>query len=96
VSRDFIEPVRSSVPVLMFSGGVDGSTPSWLGSDAVRYLSHGRQIYARYAGHQLDNECVGPLIDAFIASARADGIDASCAARIRRPSFATELPFKSP
>jgi pimeloyl-ACP methyl ester carboxylesterase len=95
VAAAFIEPLRTNVPILMFSGGVDGSTPPWLGKDALKFLAHGRQINARYYGHQLDHRCVWDVLHQFIETASVDAIDASCAGRIRRPAFATDYPPKS-
>jgi pimeloyl-ACP methyl ester carboxylesterase len=58
VPASFIEPVRSAVPVLMFSGEADGSTPQWLGEGAVKYLSNGRQIEVKHYGYQVDSPCM--------------------------------------
>jgi pimeloyl-ACP methyl ester carboxylesterase len=88
----FLAPVRSGVPVLMFSGDADGSTPPWFGAAALRALAHGRQIVARHYGHQLESPCLWGILDEFVRKGSARGIDASCADEIRRPPFATELP----
>lgn len=92
VPATFIAPVKSNLPVLMFSGDADGSTPPWYGKDAVRYLPNGKQLLARYYGHQLDSPCMWKIMREFIDKASVIGIDASCAEQIRRPPFATEIP----
>jgi len=92
VPPSFIDPVKSDRPVLMFSGDVDASTPPWFGEQAVKNLSQGRQIQARYYGHQLDGPCVLQALADFVASSRIDSVDARCAADIRRPPFVTEIP----
>ncbi len=92
VPRDFIDPVTSDRPVFMFSGEADGSTPPWFAKEAVKYLSRGRQVQARYYGHQLDSPCLWKAASEFVAKGTGDGIDMGCAAEIRRPPFATDLP----
>lgn len=92
VPSSFIAPVKSDLPVLMFSGDADGSTPPWYGKDAIRYLPNGKQILARYYGHQMDNPCMWEIMRQFIDKASVLGIDTSCTEKIRRPPFATEIP----
>jgi pimeloyl-ACP methyl ester carboxylesterase len=92
VSRSFIDPVKSTLPVLMFSGELDGSTPPWFGKRAIEYLPNGQQITARYYGHQLDSPCLWAVMRDFIQSASARGVDTACVEEIRRPPFATDIP----
>jgi pimeloyl-ACP methyl ester carboxylesterase len=92
VPESFIEPVKSDIPIIMFSGEVDGSSPPWFGQNAVRYMQNGVQILARYYGHQLDSPCLWEVMRTFINSASVREIDSSCSETIRRPPFATELP----
>jgi pimeloyl-ACP methyl ester carboxylesterase len=92
VSRDFIDPIKSPLPILMFSGGVDGSTPPWLGEAAVKFLTNGKQVQARYYGHQLDSPCMWAILQKFVERASTAGLDVSCAAKIRRPPFAIQIP----
>jgi hypothetical protein len=92
IPASFISPVRSDIPIIMFSGEVDGSSPPWFGKDAVRYMPNGIQILARYYGHQLDSPCLWEVMRTFINSASVREIDSSCAEKIRRPPFATEIP----
>lgn len=91
VDRSFIEPVKSTVPVLMFSGELDAATPPWLGADAMRYLPNGMQLWVRYYGHQFDSLCQQEIMRAFIESASVKNLHTSCADTIRRPPFATQL-----
>jgi pimeloyl-ACP methyl ester carboxylesterase len=92
IGASYINPVRSSVPVLMISGELDGSTPPSLGAEAIRYLSNGRQVKIRYYGHQLDSPCVWKILSDFIGAGTSEKLDTSCTEKIRRPPFATELP----
>jgi pimeloyl-ACP methyl ester carboxylesterase len=88
----FLQPVRSSVPVLMISGEVDGSTPPSLGQHALEFMPNGRQIRVRYYGHQLDSRCVWDIMRSFVERAAVGGLDTTCVPAIHRPPFATELP----
>lgn len=92
VPESFIDPVRSSAPVLMISGEADGSTPPWYGEKAVKYLPNGRQLKIRYYGHQLNSPCVWKIMGDFVDKGSAEGLDTSCTQAIRRPSFASALP----
>jgi hypothetical protein len=92
VPQSFIDPVKSSIPVLMISGEVDGSSPAWFGAQAVKYLTNGSQVNIRYYGHQIDDPCVIRIEDEFIERGSFKGIDTSCTRQIRRPPFATSIP----
>lgn len=92
VPEGYLDPVRSNAPVLIFSGELDGSTPPWFGKSALQSLPNGVQITARYYGHQLDSPCAVEALDALIAKGSAKAVDGTCAAAIRRPPFATEIP----
>jgi pimeloyl-ACP methyl ester carboxylesterase len=92
VPSHFTDYITTSIPVLLFSGAVDGSTPPWFGEGAVRELRNGRQVVVRYMGHQTDSPCAWGIIERFIATASAVDVDVSCTEKIRRPPFVTELP----
>jgi pimeloyl-ACP methyl ester carboxylesterase len=92
VERSFLEPVRSDAPVLALTGEWDPATPPVQGDEAIRTLPNGRHIVVPSAGHGFDGlrgtkDCLTPLLVAFIRTADAKGLDASCVAAIRRPPF---------
>ena len=91
IPRSYVEPVTSSVPVLMISGELDGSVTPGLGADALSHLRQGRQVKIRYYGHQVDDPCVWRLLSDFIDTADAAKVDTTCTEQIRRPSFPKEL-----
>jgi pimeloyl-ACP methyl ester carboxylesterase len=43
VPRSFLKPIESRIPVVMFSGDADGSTPPWIAEGVVKFLPNGRQ-----------------------------------------------------
>lgn len=92
VPKSFIDPVTSDLPVMMFSGEVDGSSPPWFGKSAMKHLPNGEQILVRYYGHQLNSPCMWEIMRKFVDAASVRGIDTSCTEKIRRPPFATEIP----
>jgi len=92
IPASYVSQVQSDVPVLMMSGELDGSTPPWLGTEAMAHLTNARQIRIRYYGHQLDSPCMWKVVADFINSGSVEKLDTSCTDSIRRPPFATELP----
>ena len=92
IAPNYIDLVKSDLPVLMISGEVDGSSPPWFGENAVKFLPNGRQLKIRYLGHQADGPCLREIFGDFIAAASAKNLDTSCTDKIRRPPFAMKLP----
>jgi len=88
----FLEPIRSAVPTVFYSGDADGATPPWLAGAAVRFLTNGRQILVPHMGHQLSGPCSWDVIRDFIDRPSVRELDASCTAGIKRPPFASEVP----
>ena len=92
VPKDFLNPVTSDVPTILYSGEADGSTPEWVAAAALPFLSNGRQIHVRHTGHQIPGPCTWDLIRDFIMHPAARDLDASCVAAIKRPPFVLEAP----
>jgi pimeloyl-ACP methyl ester carboxylesterase len=92
IAPSYIEPVKSDLPVLMISGEVDGSSPTWFGESALKFLPNGRQLKIRYLGHQFEGKCLRDIFTSFIKEGSAKNLDASCTEKIRRPPFATQFP----
>lgn len=91
VPETFTDPVRSEIPVIMFSGEADGSTPPWIGEAAVKFFANGRQIIARHTGHQIDGPCTWNLMQAFLKTPSVSQLDSSCIEKAKRPRFATDF-----
>src|SRR5262249_37531378 len=89
IPPDYSQPVKSDVPVLMVSGEIDPVTPASAGAEALRFLTHGRQIVGKSWSHGSASDCVDRLMADFIAGGSADGLDASCMEKIARPPFFT-------
>jgi pimeloyl-ACP methyl ester carboxylesterase len=86
VPASFLAPVKSDVPALLVSGGLDPVTPPWLAKTVAQTLSRGRLIVIPNATHT-SYECVENLVADFIDKGTAEGLDASCVEQIKRPPF---------
>ncbi len=69
VSPSFVAPVRSNVPVLMFSGADDPWTPPFEADEALHYLPNGKHVVIPDAGHDLDRASLTAQAAAFIDAA---------------------------
>jgi pimeloyl-ACP methyl ester carboxylesterase len=92
IDSSYLEPVKSDLPVLMISGEVDGSSPTWFGESALKFLPNGRQLKIRYLGHQFEGKCLRDIFTTFTKNGSAKDLDTSCTEKIRRPPFATHIP----
>lgn len=73
-------PVRSDVPVLLFSGERDPATPAEASREMARHLGRSRHLVVRGAGHQIGHDaCRARIIAAFFRNpAGAAPLDTSC------------------
>jgi pimeloyl-ACP methyl ester carboxylesterase len=79
VPADAKTPVRSDVPVLILSGGLDPVTPPANGAEVAKTLPASRHIVARGYGHIVSPHACGPrLIAAFIDDPGFATLPASC------------------
>jgi pimeloyl-ACP methyl ester carboxylesterase len=92
ISATFLDPVKSSAPVLMIVGEADAASGPWFAEAAIKSLPNGRLVKIRYYGHQFGEPCTKSIFSAFVEKGSAAGLDTSCTEAIRRPPFATELP----
>ena len=92
VPRDFYEPVRSDVPALIFSGGIDPATPPRHGDQVASTLANARHFVAPQVGHGVSlHGCAPRLIESFIRAGNARQLDGRCLERIPRPLFVLPL-----
>jgi len=76
---DFITPVTSDKPVLLFSGGMDPVTPPAYAAEVAKTLPNSRQIVARGYGHVVSPAACGPrLIATFVEDAGFGRLAESC------------------
>ena len=95
IERDFGEPVRSDVPVLILTGEWDPVTPPSNGATVAKTLTNSLHIVVPHGAHGLGGlegiDCIDRILTEFIERGTAKGIDANCVQSIRRKGFATDL-----
>jgi pimeloyl-ACP methyl ester carboxylesterase len=92
VPADYYDPVRSDVPVLTLSGGIDPATPSHYAEEVARTLPHSRQLVAPQIGHGVSlHGCAPRLIESFVRAGNGDALDGKCLEKIPRPLFMPPL-----
>ena len=76
---DFTQPLRSNVPTLLLSGGLDPVTPPAYGDEVARTLPRSRHIVARGFGHIVSpHACAPRLIAAFVDEAGFTTLPEAC------------------
>jgi pimeloyl-ACP methyl ester carboxylesterase len=88
---DFTTPVRSDVPTLLLSGGLDPVTPPAYADEVAKTLPHSRHIVAPGYGHLVSpHACAPRLVAEFVDKASVDALPASCVEFLQhttRPPF---------
>lgn len=83
---DWADPVRSDVPVLLFSGAYDPATGARWATEVVRALPNGVQVIVP-GSHTPWNACVDRITRAFLDRASVRGLDTSCVREIELEPF---------
>lgn len=78
IDASFLEPVRSEVPVLLFSGYYDPSTPAALGEEVARHLPNSRHVVVRNESHGAEFGCGRQLAIDFMINGSLDGLGSAC------------------
>lgn len=94
IPTDFLEPVSSNAPVLIFSGNMDPVTPPKYGEEVARYLPNSRHVIIPEAGHGVDGltdpGCIDRIAIEFLDKGDAKNLDVSCVERMAPPPFVTK------
>jgi pimeloyl-ACP methyl ester carboxylesterase len=94
IPADFLEPVRSDAPVLIFSGNMDPVTPSNYGEEVAKHLPNSRHVIIPEAGHGVDGlkdpGCIDRIAIKFLDKGDAKNLDVSCVEQMKPPSFVTK------
>ena len=92
VPEDYYTPVRSDVPALILSGGIDPATPPRHGERVAESLPNARHFVAPHLGHGVSlHGCAPRLVESFVRKASARELDGKCLERIPRPLFVLPL-----
>jgi len=95
IERDYAQPVKSDVPVLILTGQWDPVTPPSNGDRVAKTLSNSLHIVVPSGGHGLDGlegmDCLDHMIVDFIERGSIAGLNTECVKNIHRKEFATEF-----
>ncbi|HEX7181546.1 MAG TPA: alpha/beta fold hydrolase [Thermoanaerobaculia bacterium] len=90
-----VQPLQ--VPALILSGDLDPVTPPRWGEVMKAHFRNARHVVVPGAAHNTSRTgCVPDLIAGFIDKGRADGLDASCVKKTRRPPFVIDSSGTAP
>jgi pimeloyl-ACP methyl ester carboxylesterase len=94
IPTDFLEPVSSNAPVLIFSGNMDPVTPPKYGEEVAKHLRNSRHIIIAEAGHGVDGlkdpGCVDRIAIEFLDKGDQKNLDVSCVEQMAPPPFVTK------
>ncbi len=94
IPTDFLQPVHSHAPVLIFSGNMDPVTPPKYGEEVARHLPNSRHVVIPEAGHGVDGltdpGCIDRIAIEFLDKDDAKNLDMSCVERMAPPPFVTK------
>jgi pimeloyl-ACP methyl ester carboxylesterase len=99
VPPDYLTPVSSEVPVLLFSGELDPVTPPSWGEEARRHLPHSLHVTVPGVGHNtMGMGCVRALVADFLARGSVEGLTPTCGTdpALVRPPFFTSFAGPTP
>ncbi|MEJ5224707.1 MAG: alpha/beta hydrolase [Anaerolineales bacterium] len=92
VSADFRAPIRSDVPVLIFSGEADPITPPRHAERLLEGLPNSLHLVFDESGHgNIANRCSAGIVEAFVKSASIEGLDVACVPGVRPAPFFTNF-----
>ncbi len=95
IERDYSQPLRSDVPVLILTGEWDPVTPPLYGEATAKALKNSLHIVVPHGAHGLGGlegiDCIDRIINEFVESGTTKDIDTNCVKSIRRKGFAMKF-----
>lgn len=88
---DFAEPVKTDVPVLLFSGKYDPVTPPKYAEMALPHLANGKHVVIEKGSHVPSITMCANAIESFIKAADSKEVDFSCAEQTVAEMFLVDL-----
>jgi len=93
--RDYAQPVKSDVPVLILTGQWDPVTPPSNGERIAKTLTNSLHVVVPSGAHGLDGlegmDCIDNLIVDFVERGSIAGLNTECVKNIRRKGFALKF-----
>jgi pimeloyl-ACP methyl ester carboxylesterase len=94
IPPDFLEPVHSNAPVLIFSGSLDPVTPPKYGEEVARHLPNSRHVIIPEAAHEIDGltdpGCIDRITLEFLDKGDPKNLDVSCVEKMAPLPFVTK------
>lgn len=88
LAAGYAEPVRSDVPVLIFTGEWDPVTPPSNGAGVAKHLSQSLHLVVPHGGHGFNGlvgtDCVDRIQNDFVVRGTTKGLETSCVNAIHR------------
>jgi pimeloyl-ACP methyl ester carboxylesterase len=94
VPPELHQPVRSEVPVLLFSGERDPVTPPEFGDRVARFLPNSLHVVVPHSGHGSIGTCTDGIVQRFVETASVKGLDTSCVAKTPPARFVVKEPVE--
>jgi pimeloyl-ACP methyl ester carboxylesterase len=90
IPADARQPVRSDLPVLLFSGERDPVTPPEFGERVAKGLTNSLLLIVPHGSHGAEGPCADHLVAEFIERASTKGLDTACIAANPPTRFQTK------
>ena len=94
IPAGFLEPVSSSIPVLIFSGNMDPVTPPQRGKEVAGYLPNSKHVIIPRGGHGVDGlsdpGCLDRIVMDFLETGAVKDLDVRCIEGMTPPLFAVK------
>jgi len=92
IERDYSQPVKSDLPVLILTGEWDPVTPPSNGERVAKTLTNSLHVIVPHGAHGLNGlegmDCIDNLIGEFIERGTTKDLNTACVKDIRRKGFA--------
>jgi pimeloyl-ACP methyl ester carboxylesterase len=92
IPADAREPVRSDLPVLLFSGERDPVTPPEFGARVAKWLPNSLFLVVPHGSHGAQGPCADHLVAQFIEHASVKGLDTACITANPPAQFQLKVP----
>ena len=89
IPKEYGEPVRLNIPVLVLSGTLDPVTPPQWGAEAASHLSSSLHLIVP-GSHGVGGKCIRAIQEQFLDLGSVNELDVSCTENMRLPSFKVE------
>ena len=83
----FNRPIKSDVPVLLFSGVLDPQSPPSRGAEVTRHLPKSLHVIMEGIAHAPFPNCALNIMSEFVVKGSTGELDLSCSKELRRPQF---------